>query len=73
MDGDLVLTIGLALVVLSVPGVFGAVVEGRMPRLPALIGLVGLACVVGAIVARPGGYAIDEVPGIVRAVIERYV
>jgi hypothetical protein len=64
MDTDLALTVGILLTVLSVPSLLSAWVDGRAPRIGAIMVLVGLALIVTALVESPGGYEFNQVPTI---------
>ncbi|WP_295071362.1 hypothetical protein [Tabrizicola sp.] len=64
MDTDLALTVGILLVVLSVPSLLSAWVENRAPRLGALMVIGGGALTIYALITQPGGYAFRDVPGV---------
>lgn len=68
-DVDLLLTVGIILFVLSIPSLLSAWVEGRVPRLGSIMSIVALGMVVSALVTKPGGYAFNEVPGVMVKVI----
>ncbi len=72
MDTDLFLTIGLLLLILSLPSLLSAWVEGRAPRIGALMVLAGAAMIVTALISRPGGYAFNDVPGVIVGVLSRW-
>ncbi len=71
MDTDLVLTIGIVLFVLSLPSLLAAWVESRPPRLGAIMVIVALGMVIAALVVKPGGYAFNQVPGVMIGVLSR--
>ena len=71
MDTDLVLTIGIVLFVLSLPSLLAAWVEGRPPRLGAIMVIAALGMVIAALVIKPGGYAFNQVPGVMIGVLAR--
>lgn len=73
MDTDLVLTIGVLLIVLSLPSLLSAWVESKFPRLGAALLLVALGMILTAVTVRPGGYAFNEVPGVMLEVASRLV
>ena len=73
MDTDLLLTLGIVLVVLSIPTLLSARVEGRVPRLGALFLLTAIGMIIYAVTTRPGGYAFDQIPGIMLAVFSRAI
>jgi formate-dependent nitrite reductase membrane component NrfD len=68
-DVDLLLTVGIILLVLSVPSLLSAWVESRAPRLGAIMSIAALGMIVSALVTKPGGYAFNEVPGVMVRVL----
>ncbi|MDP3195989.1 hypothetical protein [Tabrizicola sp.] len=64
MDTDLALTVGILLLVLSVPSLLSAWVESRAPRLGAILFIGAGALILYALTTHPGGYAFREVPGV---------
>ena len=73
MDTDLVLTLGVLLLVLTVPSLLAAWVEGRVPRIGALMLLASSSMIVTALVTRPSGYRFDEIPMVMLNVAARLV
>ncbi len=73
MDTDLVLTSGIVLLVLAMPSLLSAWVEGKAPRLGALMVVTGAVMIVTALSVRPGGYAFGDVPRVVVDVFARLV
>lgn len=73
MDADLVLTIGLVLLVLSVPSLLSAWAESRAPRMGAIMAITALGMILSALWFNPGGYAFNQVPGVVVGVVSRYL
>jgi formate-dependent nitrite reductase membrane component NrfD len=73
MDTDLVLTLGIILLALSIPSLLAAWVEGRVPRVGAIMALASLGMVIAALASRPGGYVLEEVPGIMLSVLSRAI
>jgi len=71
IDPDLFLVVGLVLAALSVPSLLSAWVDGRAPRLGALLVLVAGVLVVLAFNAKPMGYRFDDVPQAFYRVIGR--
>lgn len=69
MDTDLALTVGILLMVLSVPSLLSAWVESRAPRLGSVMFVGAGALIVYALTTRPGGYAFQEVPGVMVTVL----
>jgi hypothetical protein len=73
MDTDLVLTIGLVLLVLSVPSLLAAWAESRAPRMGAIMAITSLGMILSALWFQPGGYSFNQVPGVVVGVVSRYL
>ncbi len=71
-DTDLMLTLGILLLVLSVPSLLAAWVESRAPRIGAIMAIAALGLIVSALVIKPGGYAFNQVPGIMVEVATRF-
>jgi hypothetical protein len=71
MDTDLILTLGIALMVLTLPSLLAAWVEGRVPRVGAVLLITSFGMIIAAVSTRPGGYAINEIPGIMLAVVAK--
>jgi hypothetical protein len=68
-DADLLLTVGIVLLVLSVPSLLAAWVEGRAPRMGVIMALGALGMIVSALLINPGGYAFNQVPGVMIKVV----
>ncbi len=73
MDTDLVLTLGVLLLVLTIPSLLAAWTEGRAPRIGAIMIIVAFVMMVAAVMTKPGGYAFNEVPGVMLSVVSRYI
>jgi formate-dependent nitrite reductase membrane component NrfD len=73
MDTDLVLTIGIVLLVLTLPSLLASWVEGRAPRVGAIMLIAALAMIVTAMLYKPGGYAINDMPGVIVGVFARLI
>jgi hypothetical protein len=73
MDTDLVLTLGIVLLILTLPSLLASWVEGRAPRVGAIMLVTSLGMIVAAVLYKPGGYAINEVPGVMVGVFARMV
>lgn len=72
-DVDLMLTVGIILMVLSIPSLLSAWVEGRAPRMGAIMSIAALGLIVAAIMTKPGGYAFNEVPGVMLKVVAGFL
>lgn len=73
MDTDLILTLGIVLMILTVPSLLSAWVDGRIPRLGALMVVASTSMIVTAMVTRPAGYRFEEIPGVMLGVAMRLV
>ena len=73
MDTDLVLTLGILLLALTIPSLLAAWVEGRAPRIGALMLLASSSMIVTALMYRPTGYRFDEIPTVMLNVAARLV
>lgn len=71
-DTDLMLTLGIVLLILSIPSLLSAWVESRAPRIGAIMVIAALGLVVSALVIKPGGYVFNQVPGIMVEVVTRF-
>lgn len=69
MDGDLLLTIGIVLLVLSIPALLAAWAESRRPRTATILVVAALGLIVTALVVKPGGYAFNDIPGVMIGVV----
>jgi len=70
VDTDLLFVLGIALVVLSLPAIVSALIDGRAPRTPAL--LIAASMIGYAILQRPMAYNFDQIPDVFARVIARY-
>lgn len=66
---DLMLTVGIVLLVLSLPSLLSAWVESRAPRMGAIMVIAALGLIIGALLTNPGGYAFNKVPGVMIKVV----
>jgi formate-dependent nitrite reductase membrane component NrfD len=71
MDTDLVLTIGIVLAVMSVPSLLAAWAESRAPRIGLVLAVAAIGMIVTALMTRPGGYSLSEVPTVMLGVVSR--
>ena len=69
MDPDLFFVIGVGLLVLAIPPIFGAAVDGRAPRAAAILIMVGGGLVGLALYQRPGAYTFEKIPGVIASVV----
>jgi formate-dependent nitrite reductase membrane component NrfD len=71
MDTDVALTLGIVLLVLALPSLLSAWVEGRAPRVGAILVIAAGGLIISAVTTRPGGYAFNEVPAAIINVVSR--
>ncbi|MBL9061282.1 hypothetical protein [Tabrizicola sp.] len=70
-DTDLLLTLGIVLLVLSVPSLLAAWAESRAPRIGAIMVAAAIGLIIAALVIKPGGYDFNQVPGVMIGVVAR--
>ncbi len=73
MDTDLALILGLVMALLAVPAAISAWSDGRPPRGPALTVLIAGGLILYAVMSKPGGYSLAEVPDVFLTVVNRYM
>jgi uncharacterized membrane protein len=64
MSYDLALVLGLVIVGFSIPAIVSAFSDSRTPRAAALMIMIGGGLTAWAVTGKPGGYTIDEIPGV---------
>ncbi|WP_458791528.1 hypothetical protein [Yoonia sp. MH D7] len=73
MDLDLLFVLGCVITVFSIPAIVSAFSDGRTPRYPALILMIGFAMAAYAINERPNAYTFETVPDVFAKVVGRYL
>jgi len=73
MDPDFALVLGLFFGLMALPNVVGSFSRGEAPRLAAILIITGGLLIAWAATQKPGGYAADDIPGIVVSVIRDLV
>lgn len=73
MDPDVALTLGLIIGVFSIPSIVSAFSDQRAPRASAVTILIGGALILFAVVTKPTGYSIEQVPNVFFDVIARII
>jgi hypothetical protein len=73
MDGDLILVIGIVCAVLAVPAILSAFAESRAPRMAAILVVAATGLITVAVLQKPGGYSINEIPGVIISVVARLI
>ncbi len=73
MDPDLFLTLGLIIGALSIPSILSAMSDRRAPRASALTILIAGGLILGAVMLKPGGYRIEQIPDVFFSSIARFM
>ena len=73
MDYDLIFVLGCVITAFSVPAMVSAYSDGRSPRYPAMIILIGIVMIGYVINERPSNYTIQTIPDVFVSVIGRYI
>lgn len=73
MDPDVIFVLGSVFSILSVPAIISAFADGRAPRAPAIIILLGGAMMAYAISERPGAYSFETAPDVFASVVSRVI
>jgi hypothetical protein len=73
MPFDLFMVIGIVVLGLAFPAIFKAVSDGHTPRRAVATALVGVIFVGAAVVLKPGGYRIEEIPAAFVNVVGYYL
>jgi hypothetical protein len=73
VDPDLFFTIGLLVGALAIPAVISAFSESRPPRAAAIMVMIAAGLILVAILEKPGGYTVGEIPAIVMSVVGNLV
>ncbi|KQI70130.1 hypothetical protein AN189_01675 [Loktanella sp. 3ANDIMAR09] len=69
MDTDLIFLGGVVFGILSIPAIISAMVDGRVPRAPALIIMLAAVMIGYAVRQRPGAYTFETLPDVVMRVL----
>lgn len=73
MDPDLALVLGLIVGAFAIPSILSAITDGRAPRASVLTILIAFALILFALVQKPGGYTLSEIPHAFVTVAGRYL
>lgn len=71
MQSDIMLVVGIILAVMSLPSMIGAITDGEAPRAGAIVAMIATGLITFAIISKPSGYAIAEIPDVFLRVIGR--
>jgi hypothetical protein len=69
MDADLLLFLGIVIGAVAFPTLIGSFSAGRSLRTSVVFGFIGGCLIVAAMAMKPGGYAFDEIPGVMVGVV----
>lgn len=73
MDTDLLFVMGMVIGLFTIPSIASALLDGRPPRTPAILILIGGLMIGYAVQQKPGTYGFDTIPETVSRVIGRYL
>ncbi len=73
LDTDLIFVIGVVVATLTIPAIFSALADGRAPRSAAIMVLIAGGLIALAVMQRPGGYSIEDIPSAFMSVVDRYL
>lgn len=73
VTSDIHIVIGLILLVLAVPAIFSAMLDGRAPRSAAILVLVGGGLVALAVYQRPNTYTLSSMPEVFMRTVGRLI
>ena len=73
MDTDLILTVGIVLLALTIPSLLNAFSQSRAPRGAAILLLVSGVLIITALTQNPSGYTFAEIPDAIMRVIRRFI
>ena len=73
MDSDLFFVVGVVIAVFSIPSIVSALTDGRAPRTPALLIIIGGLMIGYAMQQRPGVYGLETLPDTFVRVVARYL
>ncbi|MEM1430976.1 MAG: hypothetical protein AAGG09_16085 [Pseudomonadota bacterium] len=73
MSPDLFLVIGLVIGALSIPAVISAFSESRPPRAAAIMIMISAGLILAAVLQKPGGYSLGEVPDVFVGVVAGFI
>ena len=72
MDSDLFLVIGIVLGAFAIPALLSAFSEGRAPRVGAILVMMSCGLIAVAVLNKPTGYKLNEIPDVFVEVIGKY-
>lgn len=73
MNADLFFVVGVVIGVLAIPAIVSAFADGRAPRTPAFLIIIGGLMIGYAMQQRPGAYGFDTLPDVFVRVVAQYL
>jgi hypothetical protein len=73
VNPDQFFVMGLLVGLLSIPALISAFSEGRPPRAAAIMVMIAIALVLLALLQKPGGYEVGDIPQVVVRVVSDLV
>lgn len=73
MSYDLALVLGIVIAGFSIPAIVSAFSDSRAPRAAPLMVLMGGGLIAWAVMEKPGGYTMDQIPGVFMKVVRDLV
>ncbi len=62
MTHDIYLVLGLVILMLTIPSIVSALLDGNAPRFAAIMILIGGGLVLAALTQKPEGYTFGDIP-----------
>lgn len=73
MDTDLALVLGIVIAGFSVPSIVSSISDRRAPRASMIMILIAGGLILFAMMAKPGGYRMEQLPDVFFSVIARFM
>ena len=73
MDQDLALILGLLVAGFGIIGMLSAISDGRGPRASAITILIAGCLIIYALITKPGGYTVAQIPDVFFGVLARII
>jgi len=73
METDIFFVVGVVMAVFSIPSIVSALSDGRAPRVPAMMIILGGLLIGYAMQQRPGVYGLDTLPDTFVRVVAHYL
>ncbi|NCO21222.1 MAG: hypothetical protein GW905_04230 [Rhodobacterales bacterium] len=72
MEPDIAIVLGVVCLALAFPSLLSAFAESRPPRVAMVLVVIAGVAIYWAITTRPGGYAINDIPGAFVRVVGKF-